>query len=516
MPVAAPAQPVHAAPADGVYRRPLAQEPATLDPARISDVYSRSVAQQIFDGLVQFDSTLTITPALAQFWKASRDGKTWTFTLRRGVKFHHGRELTADDVVFSFTRILDPKLKSSAAAVFSNIKGAAEFQRGATDAVSGLSALDPSTVQIVLTESFAPFVSVLAMGHAKILPRDLVERGGDAFAMAPVGTGPFKFSRWEPGKSIALVRNEEYFDGAAHLRGLVFRIFQGGNVPAMYDEFRQGRLEDTPVPTTELRRADAGGEYQYVKRPMFSLRHYGFNSRLKPFDDRRVRRAITAAIDRGGILDDVFMGRYIPARGILPPGTLAFNPGVKGSVFDPAHARALLAEAGYAGGRGLPVITFLSGVRSERILTEHERIKKGLEAVGVRAQFQYQTDWPAFVRMLGEGKAAAYLYAWYADIPDPDNFLHLLFHSRSPRNYMGYANRIVDDLLTQARAEGDVQRRVDLYRRAEQIILDDAPLIPFWHYPYERLFQRYVRSVEVNGLGDPYIPLRKIRLDPAR
>jgi oligopeptide transport system substrate-binding protein len=514
--IPAPAQPSDAAPADGVYRRPLAQEPATLDPARISDVYSRSVAQQIFDGLVQFDSTLTITPALAQFWKASRDGKTWTFTLRRGVRFHHGRELTADDVVFSFTRILDPKLKSSAAAVFSNIKGAAEFQRGEANGVSGLSALDSSTVQIVLTESFAPFVSVLAMGHAKIVPRDLVERGADAFAIAPVGTGPFKFSRWEPGKSIALARNPNYFDGPPQLRGLVFRVFQGGDVPAMYEEFRHGRLEDTPVPTTEHLRTDPAGEYQYVKRPMFSLRHYGFNTRMKPLDDRRVRRAITAAIDRPAILDEVFMGRYIPAHGILPPGTLAFNPGVKGRAYDPAHARALLADAGYAGGRGMPAITFVSGVRSERILTEHDRITKALASVGVRAQFQYQTDWPTFVRTLGEGRAGAYLYAWHADIPDPDNFLHLLFHSSSPRNYMGYANPVVDDILTRARRERDLQRRVDLYRRAEQIVLDDAPLIPFWHYPYERLFQRYVRSVEVNGLGDPYIPLRKIRLEPTR
>jgi oligopeptide transport system substrate-binding protein len=499
-----------------VYRRPLAQEPATLDPARISDVYSRSVAQQIFDGLVQFDSTLTITPALARFWKASRDGRTWTFTLRRGVKFHHGRAVSADDVVFSFTRILDSRLKSSAAPMFSNIKGAAEFQNGTASAVSGLAALDASTVQIVLTESFAPFVSVLAMGHAKILPRDLVERDAEAFGAAPVGTGPFKFSRWERGKSITLVRNPEYFERAPHLATLVFRIFQGGNVPAMYEEFKQGRLEDTPVPTTEHGRAHAGGEYQYIKRPMFSLRHYGFNTRMKPLDDRRVRRALAAAIDRPAILDDVFLGRYIPAHGILPPGTLAFNPGVKSIPYDAGQARALLAEAGYAGGRGMPLITFLSGARSERILTEHERIKKDLGVIGVRAEFQYQTHWPTFVRTLGEGKAGAFLHAWHADIPDPDNFLHLLFHSRSPRNYMGYANPLVDDLLTRARSERDLQPRVDLYRRAEQLILDDAPIIPFWHYPYERLFQPYVRSIEVNGLGDPYIPMRKIRLEPMR
>ena len=515
-PVPAPAQPSGAAPEGGVYRRPLAQEPATLDPARISDVYSRSVAQQIFDGLVQFDSTLTITPALAEFWKASRDGLTWTFTLRPGVKFHHGRAVTADDVVFSFTRILDPRLKSSAAEIFATIKGAPEFRDGRAPSVSGLVALDASTVQITLTETFAPFVSVLAMGHAKVLPRDLVERAPETFGLAPVGTGPFKFSQWERGRSITLLRNADYFDGAPHLSRLVFRIFEGGNVPAMYEEFKAGRLEDTPVPTSEYGHIDPRGEYQYIKRPMFNLRHYGFNTRVKPLDDRRVRRAIAAAIDRPSILEDIFRGRFIPARGILPPGSLGFNPGVTSIAYDPAAARAGLAQAGYPEGRGLPPVTFWSSVKTERTALEHERMKKALAVIGVRADFQYEKDWPAFARRLGERRGGAFLYAWHADIPDPDNFLHLLFHSRSPRNYMGYTNRVVDDLLTRARSERDLQRRVDFYRRAEQMILDDAPLIPFWHYPYERLFQRYVRSVEVNGLGDPYIPLRKIRLESAR
>jgi len=118
--------------------------------------------------------------------------------------------------------------------------------------------------------------------------------------------------------------------------------------------------------------------------------------------------------------------------------------------------------------------------------------------------------------MLDDGKLPIFLYAWYADVPDPDNFLTKLFHSKSPRNFFGYANPVVDELLTGARSAGDIQRRVELYRRAEQLILDDAPIVPVFHRAYERLFQSYVRSVEVNGLGDPYIPLRKIWLDRTR
>ncbi|MGH7355419.1 MAG: ABC transporter substrate-binding protein [Candidatus Rokuibacteriota bacterium] len=499
-----------------VYRRPLGNDPATLDPARISDIYSRSVAQQIFDGLVQFDQTLAITPALAEFWKASRDGLTWTFNLRKGVRFHHGREVTADDVVFSFTRILDPRLKSGAAEAFLTIKGAREYREGRAATVGGLVALDRQTVQITLSEAFTPFVSLLAVGHAKIVPRDVVQQRGDQFGAQPVGTGPFRFVGWEPGKSIMLAANLDHFDRPARISTVVYRIFPGEQVGAMYDEFRKGNLEDTPVPTADHARIVAATDHVYVKRPMFNLRHYGFNTRMPPLNDRRLRLAVCHAIDRAAIHEEVFLGRYTLARGILPPGTLGYNPGVRGATYDTARSRELLAQAGHPEGRGLPPIAFWSSVKSERIVREHEEIKRALAAVGIRAEFQYLLDWPAFSRMLAEGRAPVFLYAWYADIPDPDNFLYQLFHSRSPRNYTGYSNPVVDDLLLNARNAPDVQRRVELYRRAEHLILDDAPILPFWHYNYERLFQPYVRSVEVNGLGDPYIPLRKISLDRTR
>ena len=495
-----------------VYRRPLGNDPATLDPARINDVYSRSVAQQLFDGLVQFDQTLTIAPALAQFWKSSRDGLTWTFMLKKGVRFHHGREVTADDVIYSFTRILAPKTRSGAADLFANIKGAQEFREGRASHVSGLAALDRYTVQITLSEAFAPFVSVLAVGHAKILPRELVEQQGEVFGSQPTGTGPFRFVRWDHGKEIVLAANPDYFDGPPKITRLVYRIFPGEDFMAMYEELQRGRLEDSPVPTQDYRRIVNSTVYQHVKRPMFSVRFYGFNTRLKPLDDRRIRQAVIQAIDRTAVIDEIFLGRHVSARGVLPPGTQGFNPKLRGYAYDPQKARELLAEAGYPGGRGLPPIAFWSSVR-ERVVTEHEQIRRDLEAAGIKPEFHYETNWPTFARMLGEKKLPVFLYAWYADVPDPDNFLTELFHSRSPRNFFGYASPAIDDLLARARNERDALRRVELYRRAEQAIIDDAPIIPFWHYTYERVFQPYVRSVEVNGLGDPYIPLRKIWLD---
>jgi peptide/nickel transport system substrate-binding protein/oligopeptide transport system substrate-binding protein len=496
-----------------VYRRPLGNDPVTLDPARISDVYSRSVSQQIFDGLVQFDQTLSITPALAESWRASRDGLTWTFTLRKGVKFHHGREVIADDVVYSFSRILDPAVKSGAADLFMGIKGAQEFREGKTKQVSGLVALDRRTIQIVLNEALAPFVSVLAVGHAKIVPKEVVEQQGEAFGSHPIGTGPFKFVSWERGQEIVLAANPDYFSGPPKLSRVVYRIFPGEQFDTMYEEFQRGNLEDSPIPTQEYHRIVAGGNHLYVKRPMLSVRFYGFNARVKPLDDRRVRQALIYAIDRQALIDEVFLGRYALARGILPPGTQGYNPKLKGYSYDPQRARELLAQAGYPGGRGLPLIAIWSSVKLERVVREHEQIKKYLEGVGIRAEIHYLTDWPEFSKRLAEGKLPVFLYAWFADVPDPDNFLHKLFHSRSPRNFFGYTNPVVDGLLLQARRERDLQRGVELYRKAEQLIIDDAPIIPVWHFTYERLFQPYVRSVEVNGLGDPYIPLRKIWFD---
>jgi peptide/nickel transport system substrate-binding protein/oligopeptide transport system substrate-binding protein len=227
----------------------------------------------------------------------------------------------------------------------------------------------------------------------------------------------------------------------------------------------------------------------------------------------RVRQALIYAIDREAIVQETTRGRFALARGILPPGTLGYNPRLSGYEHDPVRARALLAEAGYPEGRGLPPLSIWATVKLE---PEHSRIVRYLAAVGVTAEFRYVTDWPRFSRMLAEGQLAVFQYAWFADVPDPDNFLFKLFHSKSPRNYTGYANLQLDALLMRARNETDGQRRVDLYRRAEQLVMNDAVVVPFFHYTYERVFQPYVKSIEVSGLGDPYIPLRKIWLEAER
>lgn len=496
----------------GTYRRPLANTPSTLDPHLITDTYGFTVAQQIFDGLVQYDGGLTITPAIAQSWKGSRDGLSWTFYLRKGVKFHNGREVVADDVVYSFTRILDPRTKSKAAEIFMKIKGAKEFVEGQEKTVEGLRALDRYTVQIQLVEASAPFVASLAIGYAKIVPREVVEELGPAFGTRPVGTGPFKFVRWKKDDEIILEANQDYYGGRPFLDRLEYKIYAGHQTDEMFASFEHGGLEDTFIPTAYWGRAQETKRYRFVQRPILGVRFFGFNTASSPLSSRLVRQAFNYAIDKEALVRDILQGRFAAGKSFLPPGTYGYDPQYRPYTFDPQHGRNLLAKAGYPGGKGLPVFQIWSSVKSADIEREHEAIKKYLADVGIRVEFQYNTNWPTFNSQVYEGKFPIFRYGWVADVPEPENFLYRLFHSQSPNNLTRYHNERVDRLLDRARAEQDYLKRVALYREAEKLIMEDSPVIPLNYYSYDRLFQPYVQSIEVSALGDPYIPMRKIWL----
>ncbi len=496
----------------GVYRRPLGNNPSTLDPAQVADTYGITVAQQLFDGLVQYDNSLTIVPAIAQTWKASRDGLSWTFYLRHGVKFHNGREATADDVVYSYTRILDPRTKSKAAEIFLKVKGAKDFVEGRTKGVSGLRAIDRYTVQIDLDEASAPFVASLAIGYAKIVPREVVEELGAAFGNHPVGTGPFKFASWKKDEEIDLEANKDYYGGRPFLDRLEYRVYPGTPMDQMFANFEKGGLEDTFIPANELRKVQDSRRYQFLRRPILGVRFLGLNTSQGPLANPLLRQAFCYAIDREAMAREIQQNRYKSGQSFLPPGTYGYDPQSRPYSFDPERAKTLLTKAGYPGGKGLPIFHLWSSVKPPDVVQEHEAIKKYLAQVGIQIELSYNTDWPSFNREVYEGKYSIFRYGWVADVPEPDNFLYRIFHSRSRNNLTHYHNERVDLLLDRARAEQDYHKRIGLYRQVEQLILMDAPVIPLNYYSYERLFQSYVQSIEVNALGDPYIPMRKIWL----
>ena len=497
----------------GTFRRMLGDTPPTLDPAFVTEVYGRIVINQIFDGLVRYDAHLNVIPAIAEFWEASQDGRTWTFTLRRGVAFHHGREVTARDFVYSFTRLLHVNSPGTVADLFAHIQGAKDFMQGKTQSVKGLKAVDRYTLQMVLDEPFASILVVLGLTNAAVVPQEEVERLGDRFGHAPVGAGPFKFARWEPNQEIVLEANAHYYEGRPFLDAVVFRIVVGGKLEERVAEFLKGNLEETIVPsgmTEEVRTDPQYRPYQRFRKPTLNFLYIGFNTQLKPFDDRRVRQAFNYAVNKEAIVREITKRAGLTATGALPPGMPGYDPDLQGYYYHPEKAKQLLAEAGYPDGIGFPVVQLWSNHQAEYTKAELAAYQKYLADLGVRVEIHYAPDWPTYKAMLQQGKVPMFRLLRSADIPDPDNFLAPMLHSASPTNYTFYRNPLVDRLLGQARGEVDDAQRLALYREVESLVMDDAPWIAQNYYTFEYLYQPYVQGVEVSLLGNRAIPLKKV------
>ncbi len=508
-----PAPPAHSSEPryGGSYRYPLRYSPKTLDPARSTETYTVRIVQQVFDGLVDFDRDLNIIPSIARSWRVSRDGRVYTFELQPGVKFHNGREVTADDVVYSITRLLRPETQSSAAAQFEVILGAKELREGRAQSLRGIRAVTRTRVEITLEEPYTPFLSLLAMKGAKIVPREAVELKEPPFERAPVGTGAFRFVRWDEGREIVLEANTDYFRGRPYLDKIVYVIMPPGTDAALYREFRSGNFEESPIPAELRDEVLTDQKLQVIRRPVLSILFYGFNLARPEWRDRRVREAMLRVLDRAAIVNSASRGQNRPAAGLLPPGMLGYTPERTMPPADRSRAAVLLKEAG--GPERLPTVEIWSAVRHEVAKAELAAIREAWMALGLNVETRFAEDWPQFQRFLTEGRMSVFRYAWYADIPDPDNVLGILFHSKSRYNYMHYSNPEVDQLLEEGRTELDPVRRAEIYQRAEARILADVPVIPFLNLSFEQVYQRYVKGVEVSALGAPYVPMRKVWLD---
>jgi peptide/nickel transport system substrate-binding protein/oligopeptide transport system substrate-binding protein len=496
----------------GTYHKALWQDPLTLDPAFFTDVYATAVAQQVFDGLVQFDANLNVVPSIAKSWEASRDGLVWTFHLRQGVKFHHGREVHADDFVYTFTRILDPRTASPRAWLFERVQGAAKFRAGEADRVEGLQALDAYTLQITLSQPYAPFINLLGMAQAQVVPPEEVQRLGAAFGRQPVGAGPFRFVNWVAGEEITLAANEAYHEGRPFLDRLHYRIMT--NHQDILAEFAKGALEDVDLTGQEGTPLSRDPRFNYVRKPLLTTAFLGLNTSHGPLSQREVRQAINHAIDREAMVSTIRQNRHVQARGILPLGMPGYNPDLADYPYNLARARQLLAEAGYPEGKDLPPLELWTSSKTAVILQEQEAIKRDLERLGIRVELFTAENWKQYrTEVVGKRPGAMYRYSWFADFPDPDNFLFSQFHSQSPDNFANYSNPAVDHLLERARSEGDYLKRIALYRQAEALIMADAPVVNLMYYTCEYLFQRHVQGIELNALGPRYIPMQKIWLD---
>ncbi len=498
----------------GKYNVALSSEPESLDPAFITGIYAVTVANNLYDGLVEFDKDLNIVPAIAKMWRISRDHRTYSFDLRQGVRFHNGREVNADDFEFSIRRILHPDTHSPVASLFLNIRGARAFHEGNAATVSGLEVLGRYKLKITLDQPFSPFLSILAMVNARVVPKEAI---GPEFSKYPVGTGPFQFDRWRPQQEIILTANQQYYQGRPYLDTLYFQIYRNIEWEKVFSTFERGYLDQSIIPSNKYDEIQSStaylARYQLVSKPTLNLVYVGINCRQKPLDDPRVRRALTMAVDTEALVKSITKRGSIPATGILPPGIAGFDPRLKGYGYNPVQARELLAQAGYPGGEGIPPLDIWTVSKSESVKAELSAYRDYLAAVGITLNPRVADNWKHFIQMINDKKVPLYYAAWYADYPDPDNFLFVLCHSASRTNRMGYANITIDRMLENARQEVDYIKRIQTYRDVQDQVLQDAPLIPQHVNSFNYLFQPWVKGIEVSYLGAAYIPFRKIYID---
>jgi peptide/nickel transport system substrate-binding protein/oligopeptide transport system substrate-binding protein len=446
----------------------------------------------------------------AGFWEASVDSQVWTFYLRKGVRFHNGREVTADDFVYSFTRILDPAVRSPVTDSFKYIRGVEDFQAGKTSQVAGLRAPDRYTLQISLQEPYAPFLSALAMSNAKVVPREEVEKLGGQFGHHPVGSGPFAFVRWEQRQEIVLQAYNFYYEGRPFLDQIVFKISTDKQFEEDFATFLKGELEETVVPSSkgeEIRKNPRDRPYTYLTKPLLHLLYIGLNTQKAPFTDRKVRQAFNYAINRKAIVEEIRQGVGSgPAKGILPPGMPGYDPDLVGYYYNPRRAKQLLPRLDTCG-KGIPVLD-LCLVKEDTVRKE-EAYQEDLAQLGITVEIHQAADWPTFMTILEEKKPAMFRLAWYSDIPDPDNFFYPLLFSQSKINRTSYRNPQVDQLLEEARSRTDYQRRIRLYQAIEQLVLEYAPWVSQHHSAFEYLYKPSVQGIETNPLGAHYILMKR-------
>jgi peptide/nickel transport system substrate-binding protein/oligopeptide transport system substrate-binding protein len=423
--------------------------------------------------------------------------------------------VTARDVVYSFTRLLDATKPLPVAEIFQHIQGAKEFRAGKALSVQGLRAQDRYTLHLVLEEPLAPPLIILGLTNAAIVPQEEVEKLEGDFGHTPVGTGPFKFDRWQPNQEIVLAANDQYYMGRPFLDAVVFKIFVGVKLEKTFAEFLKGNLEETIIPSgkvDEVRVNPRYRQYQHVRKPTLGLLYLGFNTQIKPFDDWRVRQAFNYAVDKEVIVRKITRMGNVPAVGALPPWLLGYDPDLQGYDYNPAKARELLAAAGYPNGTGFPVVQIWSSHQAASTKAELGAYQRYLADIGVQVEIRFAHDWPAFRARLEQGTLPMFRLLWQADIPDPDNMLFPLLHSGSSTNRTFYRNPRVDQLLEQARQEIDETQRITLYREVESLVLHDAPWITQQYPVLEYLYQPYVQGVEINLLGKRDLPLHKLWL----
>lgn len=466
------------------------KDPRSLDPTIYNDLASSAVQRQIFDTLVAFDENNQVIPHLATSWENPKPA-VWIFHLRKGVKFHDGTELTAEDVKFSYDRGRDPKSKGQNVSKLSMIES--------------IDVIDPYTVRFNLKYPYAP---MLEYGVYEIVPKKVVERLGDDFGFNPIGSGPFKFVEWVKDDHITLAKNENYWLKSVNLDKVVFRPIPEKSVAVM--ELEAGGVDIVQnVPADDVPRLQKGKNIAVSDVVGVNYFYVGFNTRKPgPLADPRVRQAIAYGVDMDAIIDAIFQGvggsRAYSA--ISFPNSWAFNEKLKtqSPTYNPTKAKQLLKEAGYPNGFSTAIYTAQDPARRKI----GELMQAYLMQVGIKLEVK-TIEWGAFLALVDSGDVPIMTLGFNRGT-DPDNYLYSLFRSTPEAwavngatfNNSQYANPEVDKLLEQARQITDQNERKKLYSRAQEIIfLEDVVHLPAYHRNEVSGYRTYVQDFQADPLG---------------
>ncbi len=478
---------------DAASRRTLVDardryDPKSLDPALSTDVPTGRAVSYLFNGLTRFTPDARVEPALAARWEVSADGRNYLFHLRAHVHFQDGSLLRASDVVHSFTRVLDPSNKAGRPWPLYPIAGARAFASRAATTVSGISAVDDSTVRITLDTALAIFPKLLAMPVASVVPAKVSADFGEH----PVGTGPWSLVRWQHDDYVLLARNPAYYGGAPQLDSLMIRIIPEPSTAVA--EFESGNVDLLYVPEADAPRWEQTDEKKALltSAPALRLWYVALNTARGPLKDKRVRQALNHAVDVKTILDKLIGGRGHLAAGVIPP-TLGGTDSTRAPyAYDPAVAKRLLAAAGYP--KGFDIELWLP--QDPAFARVAESIQSYLAAVGVRAKI-VQRESATAREASRNGQADMIVKDWYADYPDAENFLYPLLHGANRGvggNVSFYENPEFDRIVSAARTEQDEAKRTGMYRRADSLAFADAPMIYLFFYNELYAVQPWVKG----------------------
>lgn len=450
----------------------------SLDPSRTTEGETFKVTINLYETLLTFeDEGTAVEPGLAKSWEPSEDGLTYTFELQEGVKFHDGTDFNADAVVKNFERWANGDAEQF--PYYNTMFGGEDG-----DIIESVTAEGDSTVVFKLTRPQAPFLKNLAMDMFAIAsPTAIEEYGEDDFERNPVGTGPFKFVEWKPNDSITIERFDDYWqEDLPKLDKVIFRSIPDN--AARLNALTAGEIDLADgINPSDATSIESNADLQLFERPSMNVGYLGLTVTREPFDNKLVRQAINHAIDKQSIIDAFFEGRADIAVNPIPPSVSGYNDEIEGYDYNPEKAKELLEEAGL--GDGFEMELWAMPVPRPYMPDGQkvaEVIQKNLADIGVTAKI-VSHEWATYLDLAEKGEADAFMLGWTGDNGDPDNFLYALLDEDNigSNNYTYFKNDETHKLLIEAQTEIDEEKRIALYKEAQEILHDEAPWVPLAH-----------------------------------